>query len=438
MGKILMDFTPLTYSPDFRRIWLGGLFSTIGFAITSVAIALEIYALTGSSGAVGLVGLVSVVPLIIGGLYGGVIADRYDRRKVALAATLGMWGVTLLIALHAWLNIHSVAVLYALIAAESLLQPINQSARGAIIPRLIKPRLLPAANTLMMSVGTLGMSAGPLLGGLLVASVGYQLTYSINVFAMTVGIWALYRLPAMVPEQGGAARPSVLTSIREGLGFVRRNTVVGMTFVVDLLGMFFAQARPLIPALAALTFGGGEAGAGLLLAAGPVGALLGVSFSGFLKDVRRQGRFLTLSYTGWGLGFIAFGLIAWAYEGRIPSASLTENLLPLGLAFAALAFMGWADALGSVYRSTIIQVATPDALRGRLQGLFIITVAGGPNLGMAFVGGAAELVGSPLAAVVGGTLVMVTIALATLAVPALWRYVPEPIPETRQQPIVDA
>ena len=253
MGKILMDFTPLTYSPDFRRIWLGGLFSTIGFAITSVAIALEIYALTDSAGAVGLVGLVSVVPLVIGGLYGGVIADRYDRRKVALTATLSMWGVTVLIALHAWLNIHSVAVLYALIAAESLLQPINQSARGAIIPRLIKPRLLPAANTLMMSVGTLGMSAGPLIGGLLVASVGYQLTYSINVFAMTVGIWALYRLPAMLPEQSGAARPSVLTSIREGLGFVRRNTVVGMTFVVDLLGMFFAQARPLIPALAALT-----------------------------------------------------------------------------------------------------------------------------------------------------------------------------------------
>ena len=100
--------------------------------------------------------------------------------------------------------------------------------------------------------------------------------------------------------------------------------------------------------------------------------------------------------------------------------------------------MGWADALGSVYRSTIIQVTTPDALRGRLQGLFIITAAGGPNLGMAFVGGAAELVGAPLAAVIGGTLVMVTIALATLAAPALWRYVPEPIPETRQQPIVDS
>lgn len=436
MGRLLMDFTPLTYSPDFRRIWAGALFSTVGFAVTSVAIALEIYALTGSAGAVGLVGLVSVVPLVVGGLYGGVIADTYDRRRVALAATLGMWLVTVLIALHAWLNIHSVTVLYTLIAVESLLQPINQSARGAIIPRLIKPRLLPAAHTLMMSVGTLGMSAGPLLGGMLVASVGYQLTYSINVFAMTVGIWALYRLPALLPESTGAARPSALKSIREGLGFVRRNRVVGMTFVVDVLGMFFAQARPLIPALAALSLGGGETGAGLLLAAAPVGALVGVSFSGFLKDVRRQGRFLTLSYAGWGLGFVAFGAIAWAYDGRTATASVSENVVPLGLAFVALAFMGWADALGSVYRSTIIQLATPDALRGRLQGLFIITVAGGPSLGMAFVGGAAELVGSPLAAVVGGVLVIVTIAVATVAVPALWRYTPEPLPDTRQQPSV--
>ena len=190
------------------------------------------------------------------------IADRYDRRKVALAATLSMWGVTVLIALHAWLNIHSVAVLYALIAAESLLQPINQNRPRGHYPPPHQAAPAPGSNTLMMSVGTLGMSAGPLLGGLLVASVGYQLTYSINVFAMTVGIWALYRLPTMLPEQSGAARPSILTSIREGLGFVRRNTVVGMTFVVDLLGMFFAQA-PLVPALAALTFGGGEAGAGL-------------------------------------------------------------------------------------------------------------------------------------------------------------------------------
>ncbi|MFW0120163.1 MFS transporter [Rothia sp. P5764] len=437
MAKLLMDLTPLSYSPALRRIWLGGIFSTVGYSITGVAISLEIYALTSSAAAVGAVGLVALVPLVLGGLYGGVIADTYDRRKVALAATLSMWVLTALMAAHSWLNIHSVWVLYALIAAESLFQPINQAARGAIIPRLVKPRLLPAANTLMMSVGTLGMSLGPIIGGVLVATLGYQLTYSINVLAMTVGIWALYRLPAMKPE-GTAEQPrrGGLSSIAEGLRFVRGNQVVGMSFLVDLLGMFFAQARPIIPALAALSFGGGEIGAGFLLAAGPIGALTGIAFSGFLKDLSRQGRFLTLSYAGWGLGFTAFGLIAWVFDGQGQGASVRESLLRLSLAGLALAFMGWADALGGVYRSTIIQTAAPDHIRGRMQGLFIITVVGGPQLGTAGVGFAAEAMGAPLTAVMGGALVIITIALATVRVPALWRYVPEPVPDTRQMPQV--
>lgn len=437
MPALLMDISPLKTSPEFRRIWAGGLFSTLGYNITSVAIALEIYSLTGSAGAVGLTGLVAVIPMIIGGLYGGVIADAYDRRKVALAASLCMWVLICLLALHSWLGIHQVWVLYALIAGESLLQPINQAARGAIIPKLIKRRQLPAANTLMMSVGTLGMSLGPMIGGILIATVGYQWTYTINILAFMVGLWALYKLPPMRPENSGAARPSAASSIAEGFRFVRREKAVGMSFLVDVIGMVFAQGRPLIPALAALTFGGGEMGAGFLLSAGAVGAFLGLSFSGFLSGIQRQGRFLTLSYAGWGLGFVAFGMVAWACEGRIVSDSLGENILPLTCAALALAAMGWADALGGVYRTTIIQTAAPDHMRGRLQGLFIITVAGGPNLGVALVGGAAELLDPAYVAMIGGSLVVVLIALATVIQPALWRYVPEPVPDTRQIPRLD-
>lgn len=432
MPKLFMDTAPLKTSPEFRRIWLGGMFSTVGYQITAVAIALEIYALTGSPAAVGFTGLVALPSMIIGGLYGGVIADRYDRRKVALTASIGMWVLAMLVALQAWLALEQVWVLYALIACESLLQPINQAARGAIIPRLVKRRLLPAANTLMMSVGTLGMSLGPLLSGLLVASVGYRWTYLINVFAFMVGLWALYKLPPMLPEETGQPKVRGFRSVAQGLAFVKGNKVVGMSFLVDILGMLFAQVRPLVPALAALTFGGGEAGAGFLLAAAPAGALLGLFLSGFLGGIARQGRFLTLSYAGWGGGFMVFGLVVLAYEGRPVSSSVSESLVPLLLAALPLAFMGWADALGGVYRSTILQTAAPDSLRGRLQGLFIITVAGGPNLGFALVGASAELVGSAATALAGGALVIVLIALATLVQPALWRYIPEPVPDTRQ------
>ncbi|MDO4897729.1 MAG: MFS transporter [Rothia sp. (in: high G+C Gram-positive bacteria)] len=436
MAKLFMDTAPLRVSPEFRRIWLGNMFSAVGFQVTAVAIALEIYALTQSPAAVGLTGLVALPSMIVGGLYGGVIADHYDRRKVALTASMGMWILAMLVAAQAWTNLGQVWVLYALIAIESLLQPVNQSARGAIIPRLVKRRQLPAANTLMMSVGTLGMSLGPLLGGLLVAQVGYKWTYLVNVFAFMVGLWALYKLPAMLPDNTGEKKTRGFTSVVQGLAFVKGNKVVGMSFVVDLLGMLFAQARPLIPALAALTFGGGEAGAGFLLAAAPLGALAGLFFSGFLSGIVRQGRFLTLSYAGWGGGFLAFGLVVLAFDGRAVSASVGENLGVLLLAAAPLAFMGWADALGGVYRSTIIQTAAPDSMRGRLQGLFIITVAGGPNLGFALVGASAEAVGSGYTALAGGAAVVVLIALATLLQPALWRYTPEPVEDTVQIPTV--
>ena len=435
MPKLLMDTTPLKASPEFRRIWMGGLFSTMGYQITSIAMMLEIFALTGSTAATGAIGLVAVGPLIIGGLYGGVIADTYDRRKVALAASIGMWLVTLGIAIHAWAGVHNVWVLYGLIAVESLLQPINQAARGAIIPKLIRRRLLPSANALTMTVGTLGMSVGPMLGGALVASVGYNWTYSINVLAMMVGLWALYKLPPMIPHRDHAQEQKRgLSSVAEGLRFVKGQPVVGMSFIVDVIGMLFAQARPIIPALVVVSFGGGDSGAGILLSAGAIGALLGVSLSGWLKNIERQGRFLTLSYVGWGLGFFTFGLIAFMLHGREPSGSVLENLLPILGGAAALAFAGWCDALGGIYRSTILQTASPDNMRGRLQGLFIVTVTGGPNLGTGVVGGAANVLGAPVAAMAGGLTCILAIAGITVAIPALWRYVPKPIEDTAMIP----
>lgn len=341
MAQLMMDITPLKESPDFRRIWVGNVFSTLGYNLTSVAIALEIYALTGSTAAVGVTGLVAVVPLIIGGLYGGVVADTYDRRKVALGSSIGMWLVTLIIALHAWAGWQNIWLLYVLIACESLLQPINQSARGAIVPQLVRRRHLPAANALKMTVGTLGMMVGPMLGGALVATVGYNLTYTINVFAMMVGLWALYKLPPMVPvhEPGSTQRRGV-SSVIEGLTFVKGAPVVGMSFLVDIFGMIFAQAKPIIPALVVLSYGGGDTGAGILLSAGAIGAFTGVTFSGWLKNVERQGRLLTLSYIGWGSGFAVFGLVALVLADRQPSTSVTENLLPLLVGSAALAFAG--------------------------------------------------------------------------------------------------
>ncbi|MFW0179669.1 MFS transporter [Rothia sp. CCM 9418] len=423
MAKIFMDLTPVRELPEYRRLWIGSLFSSLGFQITSTAVTLEIFSFTHSTFAVGLLGFIVVLPLIIGGLYGGVIADNYDRRKVSLTASWGMWLMTLFIALQSWINLQNQWILYTLVALESLLFPINQAARGAIIPRIVPPKLLASANALNMSVGSLGMALGPLLSGLFIASIGYNYTYLVNVFALLVSIWALYKLPTVLPEHDEKT-PKVrgLRSVVEGFYFVRRTPVIAMTFIIDLIAMICIQARPLIPALVLLSFGGGDLGAGVLFSAGALGAFIGVTFSGWLSAIQRRGAFLTMSYMLWGIGFVFFGAIALFLEGRSPSESLHENLLPLVCASCALAVAGWADGVGGIFRSTIIQQETPDRLRGRLQGIFIMTLAGGPNIGIGVMGLGAALFGTSMTAIIGGVICVGAIVLATYWKPALWRY----------------
>ncbi len=425
MAQLFMDFTPLKVSLEYRRIWYGNLFSTLSFFTTSTAIALNIFALTSSTAAVGLTGIVALLPLTLGGLYGGVIADSYDRRKVALGATLGAWVNGLLLAGQAWLGGNNVYLLCAYIFIQSLLHPLNMAARAAIIPRLVGQELLPAANALGMIVGTLGMSLGPMLAGLLLTSIGYQWIYSLNIFALLVGIWALYKLPAIPPEEEEETNKDQAQGIGpvlEGLGYLTKVPVVGMTFLVDIIGMILVQARPLIPALVLVSFGGGDTAAGILLAAPAIGAFLGAAFSGWIKKIKARGRLVVLSYIGWGLGFMIFGLVGLAYLQHKPSDPLPAQLPALALGCLGLALAGWADSVGSILRTTILQTAVPDRLRGRMQGLFILTVTGGPNLGAAVSGFIAQLIGSAQAALLGGLACILAITLFTLLAPSLWRY----------------
>ena len=171
MPRLLVDLAPLEASPAYRRLWLGNALAFVGTQLTLVAVSLEVFALTGSSFAVGMLGLAALIPLVVAGLYGGAVADRHDRRTVALASGAVMWAATALIAAHAWAGVESVGVLYGLVALHSAASGINQPTRGAIIPALVGPALLPAANALNMLTFSTAMMAGPLLGGVLVATM---------------------------------------------------------------------------------------------------------------------------------------------------------------------------------------------------------------------------------------------------------------------------
>jgi len=396
--KLLADITPLRESPAFRRLWLGSAVSALGSQLTLVAVSLEVYRLTQDSLYVGLLSLFALVPLVFGGLLGGSIADAHDRRTVALLASSVLWLTTAALALQAWLEVGNVWLLYALVAVQSGAQAINQPARSAIIPVLVRKELLPAANALSMMIFGLTMTAGPLLAGVLVAWVGFGWTYTIDVISFAFAFWALLKLPSMPP--GEHARPAGLRSVVEGFRFLGTRPNLRMTFVIDLVAMIFAQPRALLPAIGALMIGGGEATVGILLASMAVGAFLAGLFSGPLGGIRRQGAAVVWSVMGWGGSVAAFGLVV-VLAGHSGDDGVGVWLLPAAL-FCALA--GIADSVSAVFRTTILQASTPDHLRGRLQGVFVVVVAGGPRIGDMLAGGATKLLNEGWVLLLGGML----------------------------------
>ena len=398
MGRLLADTTPLRESPAFRRLWLGSAVSAVGSQLTLVAVGLEVYRLTQDSFYVGLLGIFALVPLVIGGLLGGSIADSHDRRRVALSATAVLWLTTGLIALQSWLQVGNVWVLYLLVALQSGAQAINQPARSAIIPMLIRKELLPAANALSMLSFGLAMTVGPLLAGLLVAWFGFAWTYTLDFASFAFVLWAVYRLPPM-PPTGAGSKPGV-RSVMEGFRFLRTRPNLRMTFIIDLVAMILAQPRALMPAVGALMIGGGEATVGILLAATAVGAFLAGLFSGPLGSVRRQGSAVVFSVMGWGASISGFGLVV-LLAGRSVDGAATWWLVPAAL---CCVLAGIADSISAVFRNTILQAATPDHLRGRLQGVFIVVVAGGPRVGDLLAGGATRLLTEGWVLMVGGML----------------------------------
>lgn len=410
MARLLADLTPLRESAPFRRLWIGHSVGAAGQQMTSVAVALEVYDLTGSSWAVGLTGLFQLVPLVVLGLYGGALLDRFDRRIVALIATLGLWGSTLAFLIQSLAGLHSVAVLYAIIAVQAGFFAVSNPARQAIIPRLVPDRLLPAANALNTLTWGLAFTVGPVVAGFLVAWSGTVTTvYALDLVVFAVAVWSMWRLPSLPPEGQAADAPRGWRSVLEGLRFLKGKRNLQMSFYLDIVAMVFGMPRALFPAIATAWYGGSLADValivGLLSAAPAVGSLIAMVLSGPFGKVRRQGLAVVVSICIWGAAIAAFGLV---------------RSLPAALVFLAIA--GGADSVSAIFRSTILQAATPDEYRGRLQGIFTVVVVGGPRLGDVEAGAVAGVFGEAVSAVSGGLLCLAFTGLLIAAVPTFLRY----------------
>ncbi|MCX6414487.1 MAG: MFS transporter [Actinobacteria bacterium] len=412
MTRLFVDLTPLRASKPYRRLWSAMGISNIGQQMTAVAVGLQVYELTDSSFMVGLVGLFQLIPLVGFGLYGGTLSDAFDRRLVGLISALGLWACSMGFLAQSYLGLQSVAVLYGLIAVQSGFFAVGNPARQAIIPRLVGSDLLPAANALGMLTWSVGFTIGPLLGGILVATSGtVTLPYLVDVVGFGVVVWAMWRLPKLPPIviPGDTIPRAGWAAVKEGFVFLKGKRNLQMTFFEDIIAMVFGMPRALFPAIAAQWYGGSVRDVatvlGLLAAAPALGALLSGVFSGPLGRVRWQGRAIVISIIVWGAAIAAFGGVRW---------------LPLALLFLAIA--GAADNVSAVFRATILQAATPDEYRGRLQGVFTVVVAGGPRLGDVEAGTVAVMFGETVSVISGGVAcVLLAVGLAR-AVPSFWQY----------------
>jgi hypothetical protein len=401
--RIAADITPLKESADYRRWWFGYSLSFTGTQLTQFAIPLQVYAITHSSLYVGLVGLVVVFPLVVMGLLGGAIADAVDRRRLTLVTSSALMVLSVVLAGLAAAGVHRLSLLYVIAAVQGAFSATDSSARGAILPRLVRRELLPSANALGQLGFQTGLSAGPLFGGLLVGTLGFGWAYGLDAASFLAVLYGIYRLPAMPPE-GGGSRAGV-ASVLEGLRYLGPRKNLLMTFLVDINAMVFGMPRALFPAIGVMWFHGGPGTVGLLAAAPSLGALLGAVTSGWARQVRRQGLAVLVSVAVWGGSIALFGFT------RV-----------LWLALLLLAVAGAADMVSAIFRNTILQVATPDALRGRLQGVFIVVVTGGPRIGDVEAGSVAAAFGTQLSVVSGGLACVAGVGLLAALFPTFARY----------------
>ncbi|WP_409350710.1 MFS transporter [Streptomyces tauricus] len=409
--RFAMDTRPLR-RPAYRRLWSSTIVTAVGSQLTAVAVPKQIYDITGSSAWVGYASFAGLLPLVVFALWGGAIADTVDRRKLLLVTNIGIAVTSLLFWIQAVTGLGSVAVLMVLLAVQQAFFGLNSPARQASIARLVPKEELAAANALGSTVMQTGLVAGPLLAGALIPVVGLAELYLIDAVALCATVWAVYRLPALPPlatatAAAGRAGRAGLKGIAEGFRYISLNQVLLLSFLADIIAMVFGMPRALFPQLASQTYApyGEGLALGLLFAAVPIGAVLGGLMSGSFSRARRHGRMVIVAVVAWGVAITGFGLSA-----------------NLWVALAFLAAAGVADMVSMVFRGAILLSAVTDELRGRMQGVFTVVVAGGPRLADVLHGTAGSALGARTAVAGGGLLVVVSMLVLAATMPALRRY----------------
>lgn len=401
MARLAMDLSPLKKYRDFRLIFTAGLFSYFGSMITFVALPFQVKELTNSFWAVGLIGIVEIIPLTIFGLYGGVLADHVDRKKMIWLTEFGTLIATLILFINARRENPSVILLFVIAAVFAALSGLKRPSQEAILPRLVSHDDLPSASALMSLRWQFGGIVGPSVGGLLVASYGASVGYLVDCLTFAISLSLLARIKGVPPLIARTA-PS-LQSLVEGLRYAfSRKDLLG-TYFVDLAAMFLAMPMALFP------FWADEIGApwalGLFYSSITAGAVIVTVFSGWMRNYPKHGRAVVFGALGWGVA-IAF-------------AGTSNSLL---VVIASLVIAGAFDQVSALFRGFIWNQSIPDELRGRLAGIEMLSYLLGPLGGQARAGGMAALTSLRIS-VVGGGLMCIGFVIAIASVmPAFRNY----------------
>jgi hypothetical protein len=412
------DITPLRRSPAFARLWIGTAIAGMGAQLTIVAVGLQVYDITRSTFAVSLVGGFALIPMIIAGLWGGMLADAFDRKRVLIVSSLVGWSAVFgLIAIAVYDTAISgrpaVWPLYVLTTLNAVAATISMATRTAVTPRLLPADLVPAASALNGISFGLQLSVGPALAGVLVATVGFSWTYAVDAALFTAGFLGILSLPRLPPLHE-TRRPG-LRSLAEGLAFLRRAPNIRAGFLIDLLAMGFGRPHVLFPAVGAIVIGGGPITVGILVAAAAIGTFLTSLLSGPVGQVRHQGRAIGVSVMVYG-GFVAVfgatvGVMQTGWFGPVGADITQVNVVALVIAALAMAGTGASDEVSAIFRATMLLVATPDHMRGRLQGIFTVVVTGGPRIGDLYMGIFATLVALWFPPVIGGLVIVAAVGM---------------------------
>ncbi|HKV11892.1 MAG TPA: MFS transporter [Thermoanaerobaculia bacterium] len=396
-----MDLRPLLRHRDYRALYAAQFVSFLGSMVTYVALPYQMFKITGSSLAVGLLGVAELLPLLVTAFVGGALADAVDRRRMVLLTEVGLALGSGTLALIALLEHPPAWPLYIIAGFMSGLNGLQRPSLDAIAPRLVDPDEIPAIAALAMFRGSVGMIAGPALGGMLLASTGLAATYLFDVLTYVFSFFAVRTIHSAVSVESEES-PS-FRSVLEGFRYARsRQELIG-TYVVDFVAMVFGMPLALFPAISGPL--GGPRVLGLLYAAPAGGALLASLTSRWTPRVHRHGLAVMIAATVWGLAIVGFG-----FCGRLVPA----------LAFLALA--GGADALSGLFRMTLWNQTIPDSLRGRLAGIEMLSYMSGPLLGHAEAGMVAAAFGVQASVVSGGVLCVIGVILCGALLPRFVGY----------------